>query len=91
MNKKETKRTLLVSVMALLLCSTMLIGSTFAWFTDAAATSVNRMEAGRLQIDMIYAEGASIDGGTVNWKKAAGHENETILWEPNCTYELGSF
>ena len=91
MNKKETKRTLLVSVMALLLCSTMLIGSTFAWFTDTAATSVNRIEAGRLQIDIIDAEGASIDGGTLNWKKAAGHENETILWEPNCTYELGSF
>lgn len=91
MNKKETKRTLLVSVMALLLCSTMLSGSTFAWFTDTAATSVNRIEAGRLQIDIIDAEGASIDGGTLNWKKAAGHENETILWEPNCTYELGSF
>ena len=47
MQKKITKRALLVSLISLLLCSTMLIGSTFAWFTDSAATSVNKIEAGR--------------------------------------------
>ena len=32
--KKSTKRALLTSALALLVCVSMLVGSTFAWFTD---------------------------------------------------------
>ena len=42
-NTKTTKRALLSSVMAMLLCITMLIGTTFAWFTDSASTAVNKI------------------------------------------------
>ena len=31
---KNTKRALLASVLSLMLCAAMLVGSTFAWFTD---------------------------------------------------------
>ena len=34
-NVKITKRALLASVIAILICFTMLIGTTFAWFTDS--------------------------------------------------------
>ena len=37
-NRKSTKRALLGSVMAMVLCLAMLIGATFAWFTDTAST-----------------------------------------------------
>lgn len=43
MSKKSTKRALLSSVFALVLCVAMLVGSTFAWFTDTASTGVNKI------------------------------------------------
>ena len=42
-SSKSTKRALLTSVLALLMCVTMLIGATFAWFTDTASTEVNKI------------------------------------------------
>ena len=97
MNKNTTKRSLLASVLALVMCVTMLVGTTFAWFTDSASTSVNRIEAGTLNVALEMADGVKADG-SVNWvsaegktlqfKKAAGAENEAVLWEPGCTYAL---
>ena len=45
-NKRATKRALLTSVMALVMCVVMLVGTTFAWFTDTASTGVNKIVAG---------------------------------------------
>ena len=90
-NTKTTKRALLSSVVAMLVCITMLIGTTFAWFTDTASTAVNKIQAGNLKVDLEMHEGTdwvSAEGKTLSFKKAAGHENEQILWEPGCTYEL---
>ncbi len=91
MKSKQTKSALLSSVVALVLCFAMLLGSTFAWFTDTASTSVNKIQAGTLKVDIVDAAGDSLQGKTLNFKKAAGHEDEEILWEPGCTYELEEF
>lgn len=45
-----TKRSLIVSILAMTVCIAMLAGTTFAWFTDSASTSVNRIQAGDLKI-----------------------------------------
>ena len=91
-NRKSTKRALLGSVMAMVLCLAMLIGATFAWFTDTASTGVNKIQAGNLDVvlEMQNADGkwVSAEGKTLDFVKAAGAENEAILWEPGCTYEL---
>ena len=91
-NKKTTKRALLSSVMAIVLCLAMLIGTTFAWFTDSVSTAVNKIQAGTLDIELQYqkADGSWEDAEdkTLDFKKPSGHENESILWEPGCTYEL---
>ena len=47
---KNTKKALKVSGLALLLCVAMLIGTTFAWFTDSVTNSGNKIEAGTLDI-----------------------------------------
>ena len=93
-NKRATKRALLTSVMALVMCVVMLVGTTFAWFTDTASTGVNKIQAGNLNIELQMKD----NGG--NWVDA---ENQTlqfkvngviptadtqILWEPGCRYEL---
>ena len=88
-NTKTTKRALLSSVIAMLVCITMLIGTTFAWFTDTASTAVNKIQAGTLDIQLLAEDGVtSLEGQTLSWKKAPGAANEEVLWEPGCTYEL---
>lgn len=86
--KKSMKRTLAFSVLSLVLCMAMLIGTTFAWFTDTATTGVNKIQAGNLDIDLVNADGKTVVGKELTWKKAAGAESEAILWEPGCTYVL---
>ena len=91
-NRKSTKRALLGSVMAMLLCMAMLVGATFAWFTDTASTGVNKIQAGKLDValEMKDASGnwVSAEGKTLDFVKAADAKGEAILWEPGCTYTL---
>ena len=87
----KTKKALRGSLFALFLCIVLLIGTTFAWFTDTASTGVNKIQSGRLDVDLQIKEGdkwVSAEGKTLDFVKAAGHKNEAILWEPGCTYEL---
>ena len=91
-NRKSTKRALLGSIMAMVLCLAMLVGATFAWFTDTASTGVNKIQAGNLDVvlEMQNADGkwVSAEGKTLDFVKAADAKGEAILWEPGCTYEL---
>ena len=88
-NRKSTKRALLGSIMAMVLCLAMLIGATFAWFTDTASTGVNKIQSGKLDVALEMKEGdswVSAEGKTLDFVKAAA--GEQVLWEPGCTYEL---
>ncbi len=96
-NIKATKRSFVFSILAVIMCIAMFIGTTFAWFTDTASTSVNKIQAGTLNVGLEMADGTNEDGTTkwvtaegktLNFVKAKGHENEAILWEPGCTYNL---
>ena len=88
-NKKATKRALLTSVMALVMCVVMLVGTTFAWFTDTASTGVNKIQAGNLDVDIVDKEGKSLDGKSLSFKDVNGKTD--ILWEPGATFKLDSF
>ena len=89
-SSKSTKRALISSVLALLMCVAMLIGTTFAWFTDTASTGVNKIQAGNLKVDIIGAKSDShIE--KLNFTKAAGAESEALLWEPGCRYLTEGF
>ena len=105
-NKRATKRALLTSVMALVMCVVMLVGTTFAWFTDTASTGVNKIVAGNLDVDIV---GANVDatgkypsltgeGHKLNFTKAGtevgtevGTDAAAILWEPGCRYLTEGF
>ena len=78
--KKATKRALLTSVMALVMCVVMLVGTTFAWFTDTASTAVNKIQAGNLDIELEY----KYSGMTVFEKanKDTPVFDKDALWEP---------
>ncbi len=49
---KTTKKAFLSSLLALLLCITMFMGTTFAWFTDSVTSSGNKIVAGSLKVDL---------------------------------------
>ncbi len=80
---KNTKRALFASVLSMLLCMAMLIGSTFAWFTDTVTTGRNKIVAGNLDVALQYStDGESwayVDETTTDIFKA------DALWEPGYT------
>ena len=81
-NKKATKRVLLTSVMALAMCVVMLVGTTFAWFTDTASTAVNKIQAGNLDVELEYSKDFK------EWTKVTDTTKvfeESTLWEPGRT------
>ena len=81
-NSKSTRRALLTSVLALLMCVTMLVGASFAWFTDTASTGVNKIQAGNLDIELAYKN--STTGG--EFKKA---DKSTPVFDNNALWEPG--
>ena len=79
---KSKKSALLLSFTSLLICFAMLVGSTFAWFTDTASTGVNKIVAGNLDVKLMY----STDMQT--WKEANDQTklfDDNALWEPGYT------
>ena len=91
-SSKSTKRALISSTLALLMCVAMLVGATFAWFTDTASTGVNKIVSGNLNVEIQDKEGTEID--TLKWVDKDGNDianQEGILWEPGCTYLLTPF
>ena len=78
-NTKTTKRSLLASVMALFLCFTMLLGTTFAWFTDSVTSANNIIKAGNLDIELYHSDKAVTDEKVGESTKLF---DEVALWEP---------
>ena len=91
-SSKSTKRALISSTLAILMCVAMLIGTTFAWFTDTASTAVNKIQSGNLDValEMQKSDGSwvSAEGQTLTFKTTDNRAAGQILWEPGCTYEL---
>ena len=76
----NTKRALLTSALAIVACVAMLIGSTFAWFTDTASTGVNKIQAGNLDVKLEYKNTKGAD-----FKEAKADTpvfKDGALWEP---------
>ncbi|MBQ1272551.1 MAG: hypothetical protein IIY12_03545, partial [Clostridia bacterium] len=83
MNKKNTKRALLASALSLLLCVSMLVGTTYAWFTDSVTSANNVIQSGTLDVVLEYKtnwadDWAPVDGNTKIFKEGA-------LYEPGYT------
>ena len=88
-SSKSTKRALVSSALAILMCTAMLIGTTFAWFTDTASTGVNTIRAGMLKVDIVDKDGKSIKDKSMDFRNVEGSKD--ILWEPGVTFKTDSF
>lgn len=80
-NKKSTKRALFISALALLLSFAMLLGTTYAWFTDSASSTNNIIKTGNLDIELEYSTDFE------NWYTVDADTNvfSSTLWEPGHT------
>ena len=91
---RQTKRALLTSVMALVMCVVMLLGTTFAWFTDTARTNVNTIKSGNLEV-VLQVKDSNGDWITSNralkWVKSTAGSGQELLWEPGASYNLEEF
>ena len=91
MTNKITKSALLTSSISLLLCFAMLIGTTFAWFTDTASTGLNKIQAGKLDVALLMYSGnkyVDISDDTApifGTGSIAQNNNAETLWEPGKT------
>lgn len=81
--KKSTKRTLITSALSLVLCMAMLIGTTFAWFTDSVVSKGNIIKSGSLQVEMEWADGTKSPTDGATWTDASeGAIFDYDKWEP---------
>ncbi len=89
MAKISTKKALMLSLLSMLICVSMLVGSTFAWFTDTATARVNTIQAGTLDVALVDEKGNSLENKPLKW--VAKDSRESIYWEPGCTYKTEEF
>ena len=97
-NTKSTKRALLSAVLALVMTVSMLVGTTFAWFTDSVSVGINKIVSGNLDVELYhsnYAQSVAISGVCFgipqdaegekvgpNTKLFLNDEGKEMLWEP---------
>ena len=78
---KKSRKALFTSALSLLLCFTMLLGTTYAWFTDSVTSTNNIIKSGNLDVELEYWDGAE-------WKAVKADSplfEEETLWEPGYT------
>ena len=93
MTKSNTKRALLSSVLAMILCLGLLIGTTFAWFTDSVTSSGNKIKAGTLDVDLLMGTAVNTYTSIADKNAAIFGANSLVaqnnpadtLWEPGKT------
>ena len=79
----STRKSLFVSVIALVCCFAMLLGTTYAWFTDSVTSEGNTIQSGTLKIDLLHRVG---EDEWVSLKEATDHKIfDYDKWEPGFT------
>ena len=80
---KKTRRSLLASSVSLLLCIAMLLGTTYAWFTDEVTSASNKVQSGELLVDLEL-----LDKESGEWASIKEDPNPLFnydRWEPGYT------
>ena len=80
---KKTKLALFHSLIALLLCVSMFVGTTFAWFTDEVTSTNNIIQSGTLDVKLEWKDKTADD-----WREVTDSKEPIFnytLWEPGYT------
>jgi len=95
MKAKSLKKSLICSVLSLVMCFSMLIGTTFAWFTDSVTNNVNQIVSGNLDVELYHTTDYTTDAtayevvesdtalyDNLAWVHGAD-SNVATMWQPN--------
>ena len=88
---KETKRKvgIIGNIVAIIVCIAMLMGTTFAWFTDMETNSGNLIKSGVLDVEAYWAMGTEEPDATATWYDFEGEDSKVVFdyqnWEPGYT------
>lgn len=89
---KSTKKAFVSALVALIVCFTMLVGTTLAWFTDSANVGIETIQTGTLNLTVEDGAGDDanlLEGQMLTWQAFDGRTD--IYWEPGATYETNEF
>lgn len=84
MTSKKSTGVLISSIIAIVISFTILIGSTFAWFTDSASSGINKIQSGNLDVGVNYTNSYNgmTEEITENTEIFTDINGDKILWEP---------
>lgn len=77
----------MMSIFSMVLCMAMLMGTTFAWFTDTASTAVNIVKSGDLKLEIVKDDGTTKIGS----ESKLGWDNDDVNWQPKAEYKTEGF
>ena len=82
MAKNKRLKALVMGAVAMTLSCSMLVGTTFAWFTDSVTSSNNVIKSGNLDVELEY-----MNSKTTSWTTVDENTNvfQNALWEPGHT------
>lgn len=92
MESKNLKKGIIFSLLIIAVCVVTIVGTSYAWFTDTASTSGNKIQAGTLDIKLEKTtDGTSwedAEGQPLNLVTADNRSADEIYFEPGATYKL---
>ena len=90
MRRRNARNSLLGSVLLMLLSCAMLLGTTFAWFSDTTTSGAATIQAGNLKVGLEYAKqpGPNETNQTLKWETLSG-TTQANLFSGNQLFEPG--
>ena len=91
---KNAKRNVIVSaILTIALCFSLMIGGTYAWFTDSAKISVNKIVSGTLKVglnmwDEENEQWVDANGKTLSFIRTDAEDEDNGLWAPGYKFRL---
>ena len=82
--KKTTKHALISSLISLALCFAMLVGTTFAWYTDSITSGRNNIVAGSLNLSLTYRK---VVNDVETWAEVT---DQTPIFPDDLSFEPGA-
>lgn len=85
--KRSLKKALIMAILSMVVCLSVFVGTTFAWFTDSVTSSSNIIKAGNLDVEMYWADGTkAVPTDVSGWTDASvGPIFNNDKWEPGYT------
>ncbi|MBQ8425473.1 MAG: hypothetical protein IJX17_05580 [Clostridia bacterium] len=77
---KSLKKALIASCLSLVMCLSMLVGTTFAWFTDSVTNNVNQIVSGNLDVELHHTKNYSEDATDMEVVDETTALYDELLW-----------